>query len=376
MSTGHIQLAASLRKGSHLGTVVAGFDGFVDELISVVAERRNLNEFTPVPGLSTFGKLINDAAGHSSLREIVVNDVQPGGCAVNLADGLATLGVPVDVFATLGSPMHPAFAEPAAKFRSCHSWGEQPGRTLAFEFKDGKVMFSAVSHLAGFTPGHVAKMLEAGQYASACVQARVIALTDWSLYPHMTEVWRLLQKEVFAKLAHRPGFFIDLVDPGSRSAVDILAMLNTLHDFEGAGPLTLGLNSNEANAVAQVLGIERKDNSAKSMLERAAKLQKRLAITEVVVHQPRFAVVTNDEAQVFVNGPFCENPQKSTGAGDRFNAGFILGKLLRLDAASQLRLGSACAGFFVRNSRSPRLGELGDFLEWWETQESNTSHTA
>jgi hypothetical protein len=46
----------------------------------------------------------------------------------------------------------------------------------------------------------------------------VIALTDWTLYPHMTAVWRLLIAGVFAKLAHRPAFFIDLVDPSGRPA--------------------------------------------------------------------------------------------------------------------------------------------------------------
>ena len=74
--------------------VVVGFDGFVDEMVTVVAERHSLESFEPVPDIATFGALISAAAGHSSLREIVVRDVHPGGCAVNLGDGLAALGVP------------------------------------------------------------------------------------------------------------------------------------------------------------------------------------------------------------------------------------------------------------------------------------------
>ena len=64
--------------------VAVGFDGFVDEMISVVAERTSLDDFFSVPNIATFGGLISAAAGHSSLREIVVNAVHPGGCAVNL----------------------------------------------------------------------------------------------------------------------------------------------------------------------------------------------------------------------------------------------------------------------------------------------------
>ena len=130
--------------------VVVGFDGFVDEMINVVAERTSLDDFSSVPDIATFGGLISAAAGHSSLREIVVNAVHPGGCAVNLGDGLAALGVPVDCFATLGEPVHPAFREPASRFRKAISWGREPGRTLAFEFADGKLMFSSVKQLAEF----------------------------------------------------------------------------------------------------------------------------------------------------------------------------------------------------------------------------------
>ena len=81
---------------------VTGFDGFVDEMISLVGERRSLDDFTPVPDIATFGSLVSASAGHSSLREIVVHDVHPGGCAVNLSDGLVSLGAKVECFATLG----------------------------------------------------------------------------------------------------------------------------------------------------------------------------------------------------------------------------------------------------------------------------------
>ncbi|MFO1521531.1 MAG: hypothetical protein U1G05_05740 [Kiritimatiellia bacterium] len=250
----HFAQLANLLAAADTGAcrVVTGFDGFVDEMITLVGERRGLDDFTPVPDISTFGRLVAAAAGHSSLREIIVTDTHPGGCAVNLADGLASLGARVDCFATAGEPVHPAFAGIAAKCRGFHSWGRQPGRTLAFEFADGKMMFSAVTQLADFTPDHVRQQLAAGGFANACASARVIALTDWTLYPHMTAVWRLLLEEVFGRQSHRPGFFIDLVDPSGRSARDITAMTGMLHEFEACGPLTLGLNGNEANILCRL----------------------------------------------------------------------------------------------------------------------------
>ena len=366
---GHLLEAATRLESAAISDcrVVTGFDGFVDEMITLVGERRSLTDFTPVPDIATFGSLISSAAGHSSLREIVVNDMHPGGCAVNLADGLASLGARVECFATLGEPVHAAFREIADKCEGFHSWGREPGRTLAFEFADGKLMFSAVKQLADFTPELVSGFLGEGAYAAACANAHVIALTDWSLYPHMTAVWRLLQREVFAKLGQRPHFLIDLVDPASRSAPDILEMAAILRDFEPAGPLTLGLNGNEANTLSKLHGLEPAlpDADAEAVLDQAVALRARLAISRVVIHRIPFAVSADADGGFVQQGPFCQSPKKSTGAGDRFNAGLCLGLALGFPAAFALALGCGASGFFVRNARSASQHELGEFLRQW-----------
>jgi len=350
--------------------MVTGFDGFVDEMITLVDERRSPVEFTAVPDIATFGRMIIAAAGHSSLREIVVNAADPGGCAVNLADGLASLGVPVDCFATLGDPMHAAFRDVAAKCAGFHSWGNEPGRTLAFEFDDGKLMFSAVRQLADFTPETVRGFLSNGTYQSACGAARIIALTDWTLYPHMTAVWRLLQREVFAALKHRPLFFIDLVDPAGRSGDDILAMAAALPGFEASGPVTLGLNGNEANVLSRLHGLSTStgDNSPEETLRQGHDLRLRLGISRVIIHRSRFAVSDAAAGGFIQEGPYCTYPKKSTGAGDRFNAGWCFGHAHGLGDATALILGCAASGFFVRHARSAKLDELADFLKFWDAE--------
>jgi sugar/nucleoside kinase (ribokinase family) len=344
--------------------VVTGFDGFVDEMISVVAERRSLDSFSSVPDIATFGSMVSAAAGHSSLREIVVNAVHPGGCAVNLGDGLAALGVSVDCFATLGEPAHPAFAAPASRFRKAVSWGREPGRTLAFEFADGKLMFSSVKQLAELTAEDAARRLHDGSYLASCRESAIIALTDWTLYPHMTGVWRLLHHEVFSKLTHRPHFFIDLVDPSGRSAADIHSMLEVLPFFEKCGPVTLGLNGNEANILARLLGIDPAQDES-SCMRLAGDLAQKLAISSVVIHKLKFAASRVAGASHCVTGPFCEKPLKSTGAGDRFNAGYCLGLLASAGPQECLALGCAVSGFFVRNASSPTRDELKSFLRFW-----------
>lgn len=354
--------------------VVTGFDGFVDEMLSVVETRQDLQRYTPVPTISRFGELVGAAAGHSSLREVVVTATEAGGCAVNLGDGLAALGVAVDTFATLGEPIHAAFAG-YARVARLHSWGPAPGRTLALEFGDGKLMFSEVAHLGGFTPEHVQQRLEEGVYAAACERATLIALTDWTLFPHMTAIWRLLSRQVFAGLAERPRLLVDLVDPSGRSDEDLAAMIEALTELAVTTRLTLGLNQNEANVLARLLGLGRVSPADRERSsDQAVALRSRLGVEEVVLHTPRFAVLAavGGEA-VLADGPYTPAPLKSTGAGDRFNAGYGVGLMLGMSAEERLLLAAAVSGAFVRLARSAAVGEVAGLLRAAEPWPASTA---
>lgn len=345
--------------------VVTGFDGFVDEMITVVSERKDIQNYDRVDTIATFGDLVKSAAGKSSLREIVVTQTDPGGCAINMGDGLAALGLPVSTFATVGEPVHAAFSS-YSQIATLHSWGREPGRTLAYEFDDGKLMHSAVTQLADFTPDYATRCLEDGVFQEACSAAKLIALTDWALYPHMTECWKLLQREVFSQVALGTPFFLDLVDPSSRSEADIRAMLEALPGFEACGPTTLGLNRNEANILSSVIGgISLSDAYMQSAAEQAQALREALGISEVVIHSIKDAVLANAAESAHARGPFCPRPKKSTGAGDRFNAGYALGLLLGLSAESRLLLACAVSGLYVRKGESPSFAELIHFIREW-----------
>jgi sugar/nucleoside kinase (ribokinase family) len=100
-------------------------------------------------------------------------------------------------------------------------------------------------------------------------------------------------------------------------------------------------------------------------LRQAAALREVLGISRVVVHRNSFAVSAAADGGFIQAGPYCPNPRKSTGAGDRFNAGFCLGLALLLADAEALALGCAAAGFFVRNARSATSQELLGFLHSW-----------
>ena len=347
-------------------SVVAGFDGFVDEMISVVGSRSGDGTWTPMGSMADLGAILAASSGRNGLREMVVRSVDPGGCSVNLGDGLLGLGVAVDHFGTTGSPRHPAFADFASRCRSCTSWSGAYGRSLCLEFADGKFFLAAVDQLRELTVEVVEGALADGAYARACAQAGCIVLTNWSLYPHMTAIWRLLARRVFAGLRHRPWCFIDLVDPSSRSAEDVRAMLATLADFPDTVRVSFGLNLTEATVVSRHLGLAEPAAHPEGLGGAAARLREHLGLDEVVLHNREGnAVAWSGGTAAVQPGPRCAIPRKSTGAGDRFNAGYCLGLLLGLAPADRLDLGSAVAGVFLRRGRSGTKAELEAFLAAW-----------
>lgn len=368
MSDARQTLAATLRNRKDAipaMNVVSGFDGFVDQLIQVVEERKDLNTFDAVPTIARFADLMQQAAGRSSLREIVVNSTDAGGCAVNLGDGLVHLGVPLDYYGTVGIPRHPAFDEFAGKCRSMTSWGREPGMTLALEFNDGKYMLSSVTQLAEFTPDLLDEFLADGSFLEACQRADMITITNWTLYPHMTECWAKIQREVIRKLEHNPWIFIDLVDPRSRTKEDIAAMMDVLPGFENGGRCILGGNLNEANVLSEILGLLTVEEEGPEVAEQMARLRDTMGLSEVAIHCVVCAGVSSDDGTIWVDGPYTPSPVKSTGAGDRYNSGYCLGRALDLSAEERCLLGTACSGFFVRNARSGSVDEIAHLLDSW-----------
>jgi sugar/nucleoside kinase (ribokinase family) len=182
----------------------------------------------------------------------------------------------------------------------------------------------------------------------------------------MTACWRLLQREVLATLPHRPHVFLDLVDPSGRGESDVAAMLEAVRGFEGPCRTVFGLNLTEAAVITRVLGLPAVADGLDAMAAGAEAIRARLGLSEVVIHnRTGNAVAWQGGRAAAEPGPHCAAPKKSTGAGDRFNAGYCLGLLLGLDGRARLDLGSAMAGFFLRHARSAAAHELVAFLRAW-----------
>ncbi len=355
------KLNAALPKLASVKATV-GFDGFVDEIISVVDKRHDFENFDRIKTIGAIAKKITDAAGQSSNYELIVKQMKLGGNGPIMANALAGSGLSVNYLGTLGHPvLHPVFQELASRAHVI-SIGE-PGHTDALEFDDGKLMFGKITAMNEVTWENLVARVGLEKFKGMLVESQLIGFVNWTMLPHMNEIW---SKMIELGLPNREGkqriLFVDLADPEKRSAADIALCLAMLTRFQAQVDVVFGLNLKEAGEIAEVLHLPIEGNPEAAIEKTARDIRERLGLSCVVVHPRRgAAAATADETATFA-GPFVQQPKISTGAGDHFNAGFCLGRVLGMDLEESLCCGVGVSGYYVRNAASPTGKQLADFI--------------
>lgn len=340
---------------------VIGFDGFVDELLSVVARRIDAQRYEPTPTIADFARRIALAAGYSTNFELVTKQSKLGGNAPIMALALARHGMMVTCMGALGDDeIHPAFLDLVQVARVFPL--ADPGYTHALEFDDGKLMFGKVESLNDITWQRLLERIPLQELVQLYAQADVIGFVNWTMLPYATDLWRRFVAEVMPQLTQRPIAFFDLADPNKRSKSDLREALAVIESFQTGCATYLGLNRKEAEEVGAALGIGDKTNIGVDLETATRSIGERLAIEGVIVHPTERASAYVDGQYVEVEGPYTPKPKLTTGAGDNFNAGMCLGLALQLPLQDALTLGTATSGYYVREGASPTFEQLRDFL--------------
>lgn len=341
---------------------VVGLDGFVDEIISVVDKRRSDGGFDVVRTILALGGKISNAAGQSSNYELVVTQRKLGGNGPIMADALASVGMDVTYIGNLGYPnIDPVFEE-FAKRAHVVSIGE-PAHTDALEFEDGKLMLGKLSPLGEVTWDNLIARVGKDRLRDLLAGAKLIGMVNWTMLPNMSRIWAKLLDEVIPNMErHQRRLFIDLADPEKRTHEDILDALRLLTRFQDQVDVILGLNLKESMEVADVLGLPGVADPEGAIEANARAIREKLGLACVVIHPRRGAAAAIEGESARFAGPFVQQPKISTGAGDHFNAGFCLGRVLGFSLEESLCTGVATSGYYVRNAASPTAGQLADFV--------------
>jgi sugar/nucleoside kinase (ribokinase family) len=344
-----------------------GFDGFVDEIVRVVDKRSSVSAHSEISTIVRFAERIAQAAGKSTNLELVVQKMKLGGNGPIMANALATLGAQVTYIGNLGYPaLHPLFAELAE--RTTVISVAPPCHTDALEFDDGKLMLGKITPLNEITWENLVRHVGEEKFARLLGESHLVGLVNWTMIPFMAEIWENMLQRLCPQLpaaSKSPFVFFDLADPAKRLAEDIRAALELIAKFQNYFQVILGTNEKESFEIADVLGIKQPDNQKTSMMRMAEEVRAKLGLHNVVIHPVQYAVAASASEVKLVDGPWDPKPLISTGAGDHFNAGFCLGRLLGLNLEMSLLTGVTSSGFYVRTAQSPRIEDLIEFLQNW-----------
>jgi sugar/nucleoside kinase (ribokinase family) len=342
-----------------------GLDGFVDEIISVVDERQTATDYSRIPTIGALAARIGAAAGRSTNIELVTTRTKLGGNGPIMANALAALGMRVTYLGALGYPnIHPVFEE-FAKRAEVHTIAD-PGRTDALEFEDGKLLLGKMFPLADVTWERVKSEGKRALMEEQLATASLVGFVNWTMLPCMSDIWEALQREICPRLkGERRWMFFDLADPEKRPLGERQRALELITAFQKHFECILGLNEKEAFEVGEVLGLAGLHQGRTDLQALTRALRKAVPINTVVVHPTRHALACSGGGVDDVDGPYTAKPMITTGAGDHFNSGFVLGKLLGLTNAQALLCGVSASGYYVRTGRSPGVSQVAGLMREW-----------
>ena len=265
-----------------------------------------------------------------------------GGNAANFADTLARLGLSVSLIARtseFGLHCLQYFLKGVGVDFSHVKVDSKLSTSSIIEMQsDGRlvnVMIGEPGGLKDFSPQKLAE-----DDLELLKDADYVCLFNWCQNKFGTELFLHIAEQ----LGEDVFLFLDLGDPSSR--VDELKTLCEKMCEVGVGALSL--NENEAYWVGKVLGCSSNDRA-----ELAKYISKRLE-GEILLHTPNFSshIIKGEVTTV---PTFDVKPQKSTGAGDSWNAGYILGSILNLSYEERLFLANAVAAAHITKPPFERL---------------------
>ncbi len=344
---------------------LAGLDGFVDEIIRVIDKKYADGSWSSIPTIADFAARIAQAAGMSTNIELRVQTVKLGGNGPIMANALCRFGLPVTYIGSLGkNDIHPVFHDFVRRAEKVYSIADA-AFTHALEFDDGKIMLGKSQSLDDLTFDDILHTVGRDELRALWRSSHLIALTNWTMIPHMTEIWRQFLQHIVGEETGRPWLFFDLADPEKRSREEIREALQTLARFQNACRVILGCNEKESLMLSDILGLAQTEGTHEGTALRAAAMREALDIEVVVIHPVKFAAAADRTHSTAVDGPFVPAPKISTGAGDHFNAGFCMALSLGLTLEQALYCGTGTSGYYVRTAESPNIENLAAFLPGW-----------
>ncbi|WP_374951961.1 PfkB family carbohydrate kinase [Mucilaginibacter sp.] len=339
--------------------VAAGFDGFIDSIVKVVNYKSDAEGTVFFNNIGEFGNYIagKSGSGFSLESEELVQKL--GGNMPIMANAMAQMGTMVNCVGAFGLPtVAPVFA---GMHTNCklHTY-TNPGFTTAMEFADGKIMLAQMTDLNQSDWGTIKAAVGIEDLKKVFMNAGVVCLVNWSELDHSNNIWQGLLTDVFAdSAAGDREFFFDLSDCSKRKPEAITGAIKMIEHFGNYGHVTLSLNRNEANILHEIFTGQPASADLKTT---GSSLANTFNINTIIVHSAKISALWGSNEMVESEPVFIENPRFSTGAGDNFNAGYCIAKLLGLAPVDCLTMANSVSNRYITTGESPDLEALEKYF--------------
>ena len=345
-------------------TACVGLDGFVDRVLRVVRKRIDKAQISYINTLDEYGRELINAAGLSLNVEMIPQSIKFGGNGPIMAYAMASLGNQVNCLGAFGKNGIDEVFHPLKEKAALYSFAE-PANTDAIEFDDGKVIASILTSMNELSWEQIVDAIGMDQLLKLFEEADLIAMNNWTMLPGMNDIWRHCRKEILPNISRKDRIlFFDLADPAKRTEEDLLTALYQLTRFQEWGEVVVSCNLRETQQIADVLGLNLKNNSCEELCTR---IRAELGIGCYTLHVLKAAYAATKSGCKAAPGYYTKVPRLSVGGGDNFNAGLAVGLLGGMPIEEALRLGNAVSGYYVRNGASPTLEQAAEFIRTMET---------
>jgi hypothetical protein len=339
------------------GSVVGGFDAFVDRMRELV-ERRPGAGYERVRQFDALREaLVRFEASETAPRlQWRQTRTEPGGHVAHLGGVFDELGYDLTLVGRLGDPIR---AEFASRFRDQRlvSVGDTTSTEFVW-FEDRKFLLTEPNQET-LDWARIEERVEPTDLAEYVDGASLVSLASWFGTPELPDVLDGLRRELWP-LLNSPPPHVHLspgeVEPFAPEEIE--AGRDSIAALDDVVPVTLTANRSQTRRFRDVL-VGDDGGSAEPTVER---VRDRLGVTRYVMHSRRGATLASPDGVVSARAPAVVNPRRLRNVDEHFNSGMALALAEGLSDGAALVLANSVASYFMRHKKAPDSDELRAFV--------------
>ena len=184
------------------------------------------------------------------------------------------------------------------------------------------------------------------------------AFLNWGELIGSNDIWENILFKILprCKFGGKKIMLMDFSDFSKRQKEEVEKLTELMKGYAQYFDIVVSLNENELEQFSEKLGFEETDTEGKVLT-----LSRRFACKELVLHLLGASCYVKDDKVISIKKEIVKNPRTITGGGDNFNAGLLLGLLLKMNMETAVRFGAGLSSLYVKYGREVTWKELREY---------------